>query len=426
MNIFFREFAASSPISTGSLWLGALGARIAYALAIAVYGRLTSTQAWAIAILTAAWFATAIVPITAPLAAVVNAILLGFGAARLLGRIKDIGGKLVEGLHLAYSANTEDDLRKAGSALQGALDEYAMNALTGFVNEATFQALEEQILRVFPVPEWYSSLFDKGLFYRNFDPKQPVASGSRWFAALAARVALTTAESIKYTDVKKQLLLSASQLWVLGLLLAGWTALSLIPATAALADTINAILLGVGLLSLAGQAEQIGRALSSGIRQAYAAQTEDDLERAAQALAPALTGSVVVAIELLVSAAAFRAAEAIVARRLPVPEALTRRLSRRSPPSEKPGARNEPRQNKTKMNEQETSEGRSRDEGTPESRGRESAADRARRLAEATARLEGARRAATLAGEDWAAYALAGAAVLGVGAAVAVLARGRK
>jgi hypothetical protein len=247
MNIFYRDFRADSPVTTGAQWLAALTARVAVALVHALpYGRLTSGQTWALALVLAAWMGTSVFPVTAGLATLVNAVLVGVGALRLLGRVKEIGSSLAAGLRAAYAASTEAELEAAGALLGRGLDEYALNALSALVNESTFAAIEKAVLSKFPIPDWFASVYDTGLFFRGFDPKESVATGGRWFAALVARVAFTLVDALAYTNVKQQLLASAEQLWLLGLLLAGWFALSVIPATAGVANLVNALLVGMG------------------------------------------------------------------------------------------------------------------------------------------------------------------------------------
>ena len=132
MNIFYRDFRADSPVTTGAQWLAALTARVAVALVHALpYGRLTSGQTWVLALVLAAWMGTSVFPVTAGLATVVNAVLVGVEALRLLGRVKEIGSSLAAGLRAAYAANTEAELAAAGALLGRALDEYALNALSG-------------------------------------------------------------------------------------------------------------------------------------------------------------------------------------------------------------------------------------------------------------------------------------------------------
>lgn len=435
MNLFFRDFRPTEPIATGGQWLAALGARMAYALGLALYGRLTAPQTWALGVLIAAWFATSVNPVTAPLAIVVNAILVGFGAGRLLTRLGSIVGKLGNGFRLAYAANTESELEKAGAAILAGLDEYALNALSAFVNEATFTAIQVQVLKVFPIPDWFSGVLEKGLYGVEFDAQSPLASGARWFTALAARVCIAFIDSLKYTSLRRELEVSAGQLWVLGLLLGGWVALSLIPATAALADTLNAILIGIGLVSLAGQAAEIGAALTAGLRLAYTARSDAELDNASRALAPAVTDTVVVSLELLFSLAAFKAAEAIVLKRFPIPDAVNRRLGRRKaqvpkraePAASEGGKPTEPGRPGGTENEGKPREGggrRSESDKPSDEQSRRREGGKAREVAKTLAKTEALRRVPQ--GPDLAVYALAAAAVVGVGFSVAVLARAKK
>lgn len=329
MNLFYRDFQADAPVTTGAQWLAALTARIAVALVHALpYGRLTSGQVWVLGLLFAAWTATSVFPVTAGLAAVVNAVLIGVGALRLLGRFGTIGGSLVSGLRAAYDARTEAELEAAGALLHQGLDEYALNALSAFVNESTFLAIQQAVLRKFPIPEWFSAVYEKELFYREIDPKQPLTTGGRFFAALAARVAVTLVDALAYTNVKKQLFASAEPLWILGLLLGGWFAVSVIPATAGVANLANTVLVAIGLVALLDRAAEVGRALEAGLRGAYTARNSAELDAAGQSLAPALTGTVVTLIELLMTHQAFRAAEAVSLRRFPMPEWFRSRVEK--------------------------------------------------------------------------------------------------
>ena len=329
MNIFYRDFRADSPVTTGAQWLAALTARVAVALVHALpYGRLTSGQTWVLALVLAAWMGTSVFPVTAGLATLVNAVLVGVGALRLLGRVKEIGSSLAAGLRAAYAADTEAELEAAGSLLSRALDEYALNALSALVNESTFAAIEKAVLTKFPIPDWFASVYDNGLFFREFDPKEPVATGGKWFAALVARVALTLVDALAYTNIKHQLLASAEQLWLLGLLLGGWFALSVIPATAGVANLVNALLVGMGLVSLLDRAVEVGKALEAGLRGAYEARTQAELDAAGKALAPAISGTVVTFIEVLVTHQSFRAAQAASLRRFPIPEWFRSRVEK--------------------------------------------------------------------------------------------------
>jgi hypothetical protein len=466
MNIFYRDFRADSPVTTGAQWLAALTARVAVALVHALpYGRLTSGQVWVLALVLAAWMGTSVFPGTAGLATIVNAVLVGVGALRLLGRMGEIGRSLAAGLRAAYSAQTEAELAAAGALLGRGLDEYALNALSALVNESTFEAIEKAVLSKFPIPDWFAAAYEQGIFFREFDPKEPVATGGKWFAALSARLALALVDALAYTDVKKQLLASAEQLWLLGLLLAGWVALSVIPATAGVANLVNAILVGIGLVSLLDRAAAVGRALEAGLRAAYEARTQVELDAAGQALAPALSGTVVTLIEVLVTHQAFRAAQAVSLRRFPMPEWFRSRVAklragkgvRGEPPSgpaqslppETPPVEptqslppeSAPPEAPVSRSPEEIRQRRSPDAGRkspnetkkarPEPKGprEERPLERAKRLAKGTAVLEGARRTAQVVDEiNPVAVGLAlgaGVVVVGIGLTAAMWTRSK-
>ncbi len=441
MNLFFRDFSATSPITSGSQWLAALGGRLAYAMALAVYGRLSSAQAWVVALLMAGWFATSSFPGTAGLAGVVNAILLGIGALGLLKNLPDIGAKLLKGISAAYSANNENELDSASLIFAEAMDEYSLNALSNTVNQATFIKIEKAIVGVFPIPDWFAGIYDRGIFIRDFDSHRPVVSGARWLAALAARIALAMSDALQSTEVGKQLRISVRQVWLLALLLAGWVVASLIPATAPVVDTINAILLGIGLLSLIDRAKEVGTALSSGLSAAYLATNDRELQEAGRRLAPAITGIVVTAIEVIVANRAFAAAEAIALRRFPVPEVLAKRWAgfqkRPAGSKSRPGKSGEPKPGETEPgrpgskgrgDEPEPAkerQSRSTSEEGGNSKGKRKAGtlERAGQLA----RLEGARKVADPSSELAVGLVVGGLVAVGVTAAVvAYSSKGRK
>ncbi len=229
------------------------------------------------------------------------------------------------------------------------------------------------------------------LFFRDFDPHSPVSTGKRWLIALGARVLIAFKEALKHTEVSNQLLGNLNQMWVFGLLLAAWFGLSLFPATAPIANAINGLLVVIGIASLVDRFKEIGEALYEGLSAAYRAESMDDLKRAGQLLAPALTGVVVTAIEVLITHSAFKAAEAIIAKRLPMPEWL-RRLLREEPkssakpsPSEKTAEGGRSADEPASRNPQEETAKQSK-EASKKSTGRK-LAEAARR----TAALEGGR-----------------------------------
>lgn len=321
MDLYYRDFSARSPVTTGTKWLGALLARIAVALVDALpSGWLTLRQIWVMSFLWAAWLAISVFPVSAPLANVINGILLTVGATKLVGTAKELGRALVAGLRRAYEARSDAELKEASELLAPVMTEVVLNGIATFAGGNAFRAIESAVLRMLPVPDWFSARYDEAIFFRDFNAREPVTSGVRFLAALTARIALALVASLEHTDVKKRLMLSAREAWVLALILAGWFVASILPGLAGLANAVNLILLGIGIVVLIERAREIGAALFAGLRGAYEAKSHADLEAAGKALAPAISLTLLTAIELYVTHQAFRAAEAAALRRFPMPE----------------------------------------------------------------------------------------------------------
>lgn len=298
------------------------------------------------------------------------------------------------------------------------------------------------------------------LFYDSLDPTS-IASVAKWLAAFAARLALTFVTAMAHTDIRQRLLLTASQIWVLCLVLAGYAAVHFLPGLGQVAGVVDALLLAIGAVELLGRLQEIAASLTEGIKRAYAARSEADLEEAGKALAPALSASVVTAIEALVVWRAFVAVEAAALRRFPMPEWLESKLSRalkreeplpeRGPPSGRAESSAPPNQSVSaervgpEPNQSRISEPEPRQSRAPEAEPRQSRAPErepgqtpgsgakrgkaeptpgrtARAVAKGTARLEGTRKTAEVAsGLGWE-LALGAVAVVGLTAGVVLLA----
>ncbi len=77
------------------------------------------------------------------------------------------------------------------------------------------------------------------LFYDSLDPTS-IASVAKWLAAFAARLALTFVTAMAHTDIRQRLLLTASQIWVLCLVLAGYAAVHFLPGLGQVAGVVDA------------------------------------------------------------------------------------------------------------------------------------------------------------------------------------------
>lgn len=240
------------------------------------------------------------------------------------------------------------------------------------------------------------------MFYRDFDASSPVSTGMKWLGALGARIAVTFVNALDHTDIKKRLLLTAGQIWVLALILAAWCGVSLFPATAGLADVINGILFAIGAVALFEELKEVGQAGAKAWMLAFEAKTEADLDEAGKALAPALSGTVVALLELLVTHTAFLAAEAAVLRRFPVPSWFESRFRKAAEPKKA-----EPR-----------SKPADPAQATP-NRPRDPQPSRVSRTVQGAVRLEGARKTAEVASDSLTpVLVLGGLAAVGVTAAV--------
>lgn len=437
MDLYYRDFSARSPVTTGTKWLGALLARIAVALVGALpAGWLTAAQLWVLSFLWAAWMAISVFPVSAALANVINGILLTVGASKLVGGAKELGKGLIAGLRAAYEARTDAEIEEASRLLAPVLKEAVLASIATFAGGSAFRAIQAAVLRAIPLPAWFQARYDQAIFYREFDPKEPLTSGGRFLAALTARIALVFVASLEHTDLQRRLALSAREVWVLALILAGWFAVSVMPALAGLANAVNVILLGLGIWVLLDRANEIGAALSAGLRGAYQAKTHGDLEEAGKALAPAISATLLTAIELFVTHQAFRAAEAIALRRFPMPEwfrarfekfseGLAKKTSTKTEPNQslQPERPTSPEPNEslpperpveeplqsTAERPQSRPQSRLKTEPKPETKG-----SQIRRTVATATRLDGARKGAELGGEfPLVPLALAGVAVAG-------------
>jgi hypothetical protein len=262
------------------------------------------------------------------------------------------------------------------------------------------------------------------MFYREFDASSPVATGMKWLAALGARIAVTFLNALAYTDIKKRLQLTAGHIWVLALILAAWCGVSLFPATAGLADVINGILFAIGAIALFEEIKEIGQAGAKAWMLAFEAKTEADLDEAGKALAPALSGTVVSLLELLVTHTAFIAAEAAVLRRFPVPSWFEARFRKAAEPkdagSQSKAKGKAPEPTEEKQNQSPDDPNPRRMPVPDKARGpREPQPSRLSRTVEGAVRLEGARKTAEVASDSLTpVLVLGGLAAVGVTAAV--------
>jgi hypothetical protein len=164
------------------------------------------------------------------------------------------------------------------------------------------------------------------LFYRGYEPTARITSAAKHLSAAAARLAVSIVRSIPHlpeaawTEVKR--LLTVDALWSLCLVLAGWLIATAVGGVIGLA--VNAVLVIYGLVELWKQISEAIGDLRSWVQAAYAAETEAELDTAAQHFAAALSKGGITVLEVLLTHRVFRKVEGKIRERFPAPDWLKR------------------------------------------------------------------------------------------------------
>lgn len=257
------------------------------------------------------------------------------------------------------------------------------------------------------------------LFYKGYDPAAPITSGAQHLSAAAARFAVSIVRSIPHLPdaawEEFQRLLSVNALWSLCVVLAGWVIATVVGGLIGLA--VNALLIAYGLLELWEQIQEVGHALREWAVTAYEAQSDTELDAAAQHFATALTKGGITLLEILVTHRVFRAVEGKLRERFPPPDWLRKQYEQAASEREK-SAR--PRETEPGSEKAAPPRERTSRPGEPKASA-EKARRAAEKLADVTAsgvRYEGAKGAA----EDFPTLAVALSGALLVAGTVAVAA----
>lgn len=162
------------------------------------------------------------------------------------------------------------------------------------------------------------------LYDRSFDPQARITSAAQHLSAAAARLALSMVRSVPHlpeaTWGALQPLLHVEVLWSLCLVLAGWLIATTVGGLVGLA--VNALLLIYGLVELWDQLKEIGSELHAWALAAYQAQSDKDLDLAAQHFAKALSEGGIALLAVLVTHRVFRAVSGKLRTHFPTPEWL--------------------------------------------------------------------------------------------------------
>lgn len=166
--VFYRGFAADSPITTGAEHLSAAATRLAlsvlYAMAelpdavwLEFKQLLTPDALWGLAMVVAAWLLATI--IGGPIGAAVNGVLVAYGLYELWPVVKAVAGDLWAWLRTAYYAETEEELQTSARYFAEALAKGGLTTLEAIVTHRVFHGAAKKIRERWPTPDWLRSRY---------------------------------------------------------------------------------------------------------------------------------------------------------------------------------------------------------------------------------------------------------------------------
>jgi len=162
-SVFYRDFSADSPITTGAQHLSAAATRLAFSTVYAItelpeaawqeFKQLLSPDTlWGLCLVVAAWLVATI--IGGPIGAAINGLLAAYGLYELWPVVKAVVGDLWAWLRSAYYASTEDELHASGKYFADALAKGGITTLEAIVTHRVFHGTAKKIRERFPTPEW--------------------------------------------------------------------------------------------------------------------------------------------------------------------------------------------------------------------------------------------------------------------------------
>lgn len=162
-SVFYRDFSAESPITTGGQHLSAAATRLAFSIVYAItelpeaawqeFKQLLSPDTlWGLCLVVAAWLVATI--IGGPIGAAINGLLAAYGLYELWPVVKAVVGDLWAWLRSAYYASTEDELHASGKHFADALAKGGITTLEAIVTHRVFHGTAKKIRERFPTPEW--------------------------------------------------------------------------------------------------------------------------------------------------------------------------------------------------------------------------------------------------------------------------------
>ena len=162
-SVFYRDFSADSPITTGAQHLSAAATRLAFSIVYSIRELpeaiwqqfkelLTPDTLWGLALVVAAWLIATI--IGGPIGAAINGLLAAYGLYELWPVVKAVVGDLWAWLRTAYYADSEDELHASGKHFADALAKGGITTLEAIVTHRVFHGAAKKIRERFPTPEW--------------------------------------------------------------------------------------------------------------------------------------------------------------------------------------------------------------------------------------------------------------------------------
>ena len=162
-SVFYRDFAADSPITSGAQHLSAAATRLAFSIVYSITELpdaiwqqfkelLTPDTLWGLALVVAAWLIATI--IGGPIGAAINGLLAAYGLYELWPVVKAVVGDLWAWLRTAYYADSEDELHVSGKHFADALAKGGITTLEAIVTHRVFHGAAKKIRERFPTPEW--------------------------------------------------------------------------------------------------------------------------------------------------------------------------------------------------------------------------------------------------------------------------------
>ena len=162
-SVFYRDFAADSPITSGAQHLSAAATRLAFSIVYSITELpdaiwqqfkelLTPDTLWGLALVVAAWLIATI--IGGPIGAAISGLLAAYGLYELWPVVKAVVGDLWAWLRTAYYADSEDELHASGKHFADAFAKGGITTLEAIVTHRVFHGAAKKIRERFPTPEW--------------------------------------------------------------------------------------------------------------------------------------------------------------------------------------------------------------------------------------------------------------------------------